>query len=316
VGIGDQGSGIKSGNTVASATARSLIPDVPAPRSLAPDPRSPISRRVNAERIVLLGWGRAILLQLAHPLVAAGVHDHSGFRSTTWAAVTRLYHTVHAMLALTFGDDEEREHALDGIRQIHRRVRGQLQTGTHRFPGGTPYSAEDPDLVLWVHATLLESIPMAYELFVRPLTIAERDAYCAEAAPIAVALMARGDEAPRTWAEARAYLDRVYASGDLEVTGQARALARAVLSPPAATAWLAAPATWMNRVVTLGLLPPAIRRQYGFAWTRVDQHTFDVLVPMLRAVRRLTPAAIALWPESRIASRQPPANPRSVVTTR
>jgi uncharacterized protein (DUF2236 family) len=68
-----------------------------------------ISHRINAERIVLLGWGRAILLQLAHPLIAAGVHDHSGFRSTTWAAVTRLYHTVHAMLALTFGSEAERE---------------------------------------------------------------------------------------------------------------------------------------------------------------------------------------------------------------
>ncbi len=160
------------------------------------------------------------------------------------------------MLALTFGSDAERERALDGIRQIHRRVHGQLTTATRRLAAGTPYSAEDPDLVLWVHATLLESVPMAYERFVGPLTIAERDTYCAEAAPIAVALMARSDEVPRTWAEARAYLDRMYGSGTLEVTEQARALARAVLSPPAATAWIAGPATWTNRIVTLGMLPP------------------------------------------------------------
>ena len=63
-----------------------------------------ITWRVNAERIVLLGWARAILLQLAHPLVAAGVFDHSGFRGTPYAAASRLYHTVHAMLSLTFGD--------------------------------------------------------------------------------------------------------------------------------------------------------------------------------------------------------------------
>ena len=155
------------------------------------DPRSLISRRINAERIVLLGWGRAILLQLAHPLIAAGVHDHSGFRATTWAAMTRLYHTVHAMLALTFGTDEERERALGGIRQIHQRVNGQLRSAAGRFPAGTVYSAENPDLVLWVHATLLESVPLAYEQLVGPLTIAERDAYCAEAAPLAVALLAR-----------------------------------------------------------------------------------------------------------------------------
>jgi uncharacterized protein (DUF2236 family) len=258
-----------------------------------------ISRRINAERIVLLGWGRAILLQLSHPLVAAGVHDHSGFRSTTWAAVSRLYHTVHAMLALTFGSDAEREKALDGIRQIHQRVNGQLKTGTLRFPEGTRYSAENPDLVLWVHATLLESVPMAYERFVGPLTIAERDAYCAEAAPIAVALMARSDEVPRTWAEARAYLDRMYSSGTLEVTEQARTLARAVLSPPAATAWIAGPATWTNRIVTLGLLPPHVRRQYGFEWTRLNQRTFNALVPALRSMRRVMPGKVTRWPEAR-----------------
>jgi uncharacterized protein (DUF2236 family) len=258
-----------------------------------------ISRRINAERIVLLGWGRAILLQLAHPLVAAGVHDHSGFRSTTWAAVGRLYHTVHAMLALTFGSDAEREKALDGIRQIHRRVHGHLKTATRRLPAGTRYSAEDPDLVLWVHATLLESVPLAYERFVRPLTDAERDAYCAAAAPIAIALMARSDEVPRTWAEARTYLDRMYASGTLEVTDEARTLARAVISPPAAIAWLGGPAIWTNRIVTLGLLPPQIRRQYRFEWTRLHQHAFTALVPTLRTARRAMPRAITQWPEAR-----------------
>jgi uncharacterized protein (DUF2236 family) len=263
-----------------------------------------VPHRINAERIVLLGWGRAILLQLAHPLIAAGVHDHSGFRSTTWATVTRLYHTVHAMLALTFGSEIEREKALDGIRQIHQRVHGHLQTATRSFPEGTRYSAEDPDLVLWVHATLLESVPIAYEQFVQPLTVAERDAYCAAAAPIAVALKARSEDVPRTWGEARAYLDRMYGSGTLEVTEQARTLARAVLSPPAAAAWIAGPATWTNRIVTLGLLPPQIRRQYRFDWTRLNQRTFNLLVPALRSMRRVMPRAVTEWPEARV-----PASP-------
>ena len=265
---------------------------------MIPDPRSSISHRINAERIVLLGWGRAILLQLAHPLIAAGVYDHSGFRSTTWAAVTRLYHTVHAMLALTFGSDEEREQALNGIRQIHQRVHGQLKSAAGRFAAGTPYSAENPDLVLWVHATLLESVPMAYQRFVGPLTIAELDAYCAEAAPIAVALLARRHEVPHTWADARAYLDRMYASGDLVVSGQARDLARAVLAP-AGAAWMASPATWMNRIVTLGLLPPQIRRQYALGWTPGKQRAFNVVIPTLRTIRRVMPRSIATWPASR-----------------
>ena len=78
----------------------------------------------------------------------------------------------------------------------------------------------------------------------RTLTIAEHDAYCDQAAPLAIALKARSDEVPRTWAEARAYLDRMYGSGTLEVTEQAQTLSRAVLSPPAAAAWVAGPATW------------------------------------------------------------------------
>src|SRR5688572_32830582 len=112
----------------------------------------PISRQINAERLMLLGWSRAILLQLAHPLVAAGVADHSSFRDGGLAAAKRLHLTVKAMLALSFGDEHSRAAALDGIRTIHRRVHGHIAAQAGRFPAGTPYSAEDPDLVLWVHA--------------------------------------------------------------------------------------------------------------------------------------------------------------------
>src|SRR5688500_9884495 len=100
-----------------------------------------ISHRINAERIVLPGWSRAILLQLAHPLVAAGVAEHSTFRGGPLTAAVRLHHTVRAMLALTFGDEATREAALEGIRAIHRRVHGRLPVAAGRFPEGTPYSA-------------------------------------------------------------------------------------------------------------------------------------------------------------------------------
>lgn len=256
-----------------------------------------VSRRINAERIVLFGWGRAILLQLAHPLIAAGVHDHSGFRATPWAAVTRLYHTVHAMLALTFGTPAQYAHALEGIRAIHRRVNGVLPDGAGPFAAGTRYSAEDPDLVLWVHATLLESLPLAYELLVGPLTSTERDAYCEEAAAVAIALCAREREVPRTWEESRRYIDRVRASGALTVSHQARVLARTVLSP--AAGWAVAPATVMNRVLTVGLLPADLREQYGLRWSGRHQRAFDAIVPMLRTSRRVLPDVIALWPEAR-----------------
>jgi uncharacterized protein (DUF2236 family) len=256
-----------------------------------------ITWRVNAERIVLFGWGRAILLQLAHPLVAAGVFDHSGFRGTPWAAASRLYHTVHAMLSLTFGDEVSREGTLAAIRAIHRRVNGLLPAATGPFPSGMPYSAEDPALVLWVHATLIESVVLVYEQLVAPLTAAERDEYCAEAFPIAVALAAREGDVPRTWGDLRTYLDRVYMSNTLAVGMQGRELASAVLSPSGG--WLVAPATWINRTITIGLLPPQVREQYGMVWTPRRDRTVARLASFLRMMRRLLPDAIALWPEAR-----------------
>jgi uncharacterized protein (DUF2236 family) len=93
-----------------------------------------VAQRLNAERLVLLGWTRAILLQLAHPLIAAGVYDHSSFRATPLAAAVTLHATIRAMLALSFGTDAEREHALHGIRTIHTRVNGHLPKRSAPFP--------------------------------------------------------------------------------------------------------------------------------------------------------------------------------------
>jgi len=259
--------------------------------------RTSITWRVNAERIVLLGWARAILLQLAHPLVAAGVFEHSGFRGTPYAAASRLYHTVHAMLSLTFGDEDARQKTLDAIRAIHRRVNGVLRESTGSYPSGTRYSAEDPDLVLWVHATLIESVLLVYERLVAPLTMAEKDEYCAEAFPIAVALAARERDVPRTWADLRAYIDRMYASNAIVVGTQGRELAHAVLSP--AGGWMVAPATWLNRMITIGLLPSRLREQYAMSWSARHDRIVARLTTMLRLLRRLLPGTIALWPDAR-----------------
>ena len=258
-----------------------------------------VSQRVNAERVVVLGWPRAILMQLAHPLVAAGVADHSSFRTSRVTAVMRLHYTIRAMLALTFGSDEGRRAALDGIRTIHRRVNGALREAAGIFPAGTRYSAEDPDLVLWVHATLLETIPLVYDLLVGPMTPGERDAYCAEAAPVAIDLGARPADVPRTWTETSDYLTRMYAAGAIAVGRDAMDLQAAVLSPLGA---IAAPAAWMNRLLTVGLLPPAMRTEYGFTWSTRDAIAFRRMATAIRTGRRLTPTRLVLWPEARRVS--------------
>lgn len=259
-----------------------------------------MSWRVNAERIVLLGWSRAILLQLAHPLVAAGVAEHSSFREGGLHAAKRLHLTVKAMLALTFGDAHGRAAALEGIRAIHRRVHGHLPIAAGRFAAGTPYSAEDPDLVLWVHATLLDSIPLVYGELVQPLSEAECDQYFVDAAAIAIELGARPHDVPRTSAALGLYLDQMYATRSIAVTAQARELAAAVLAPPFAP--LVAPVAWINRLATVGWLPERIRAGYGFAWTPRQERTLRMTIKTLRLCRRVTPRALALWPEAKHVS--------------
>lgn len=255
-----------------------------------------VSSRINAERIVLLAWSRAILLQLAHPLVAAGVAEHSSFRVGRLTAAVRLHETIRAMLSLSFGSDEQREATLAHINGIHRRVNGMLRQGAGVFAAGTHYSAEDPTLVVWVHATLLESVPLMYDLLVAPLGEAERDEYCREAAPVAHALGAR-EGVPDAWRAVRAYMDAMYDSGRIAVSAEARELAGAVLAPPFAP--LVGPVAHVNRLFAIGFLPPIVREQYGFVWRERDERALARWVVMLRGMRRAMPEALALWPEAR-----------------
>jgi uncharacterized protein (DUF2236 family) len=201
------------------------------------------------------------------------------------------------MLALAFGDDEARERALDTIRGIHRRVHGTLPSAVGPFDAGTPYSAADPALVLWVHATLLDSVPLVFERLVHPLTDDEHDRYCAEAAPIAVALGARETDVPRTRAALRGYMDVMGRSGQIVVGPCARELAQALLRPPGRA--LVAPAAWVNDLVTVGLLPDPIRQGSGFTWTPRRAQALEVALRGLRALRRAAPDRVALWKEAR-----------------
>jgi uncharacterized protein (DUF2236 family) len=261
-----------------------------------------VARRLNGERLVLFGWSRAILMQLAHPLVAAGVADHSTFRAGRLAAALRLHHTVRAMLALTFGSERERAAALDGIRAIHRRVHGTLRGAVGRYAPGTPYSAEDGSLVLWVHVTLLDSIPAVYEQLVGPLSVAERDAYCEESAGVAIALGADPSLVPRHHAAAQACLASALQSGAIVVGPDAAALCDAVLRPPLRAVTGAAAS--LNRLVTTGLLPATLREQYGLAWTPRRQRRFDRTCRWIRTGRCYAPARLARITPPRCLSRE------------
>jgi uncharacterized protein (DUF2236 family) len=206
------------------------------------------------------------------------------------------------MLEITFGDTEQMVAAAAGINAIHDRVRGRVPPGRHT---ATVYSAHDPDLQRWVHATLLESIPLAYELLVAPLTPRERDRYCLEAAIMEPLLGMPDGWLPRDAAQRDTYVREMLASGTLAVTDTSRALARAVLYPPKwHVAW---PAFRAAQLITVGLLPPDIRRAYGFEWGERDARAFGRWTAVLRTSLRVLPPVAREWPRARRTSLSPSA---------
>jgi uncharacterized protein (DUF2236 family) len=252
-----------------------------------------ITWTINSQVAVVAGWGRAILLQLAHPSIAAGVDDHSSFQLSVLSRCRRLHSTIGAMLSLTFGDPEQMIDAAARINAIHDRVNG-------RVPGSAreEYSAHDPDLQRWVHATLLESIPMTYALLVGPLTSRELDRYCSEAAIMEPLLGMPAGWLPRETAELDAYMRDMLAGDRLVVTDTSRRLARAMLFPPR---WYVAwPAFRAMQVLTIGTLPPSIREAYGFEWTARDARAFARWTSLIRRSLRLLPARAREWPAARV----------------
>jgi uncharacterized protein (DUF2236 family) len=251
-----------------------------------------VTWKVNREIIVVAGWGRAILLQLAHPAIAAGVYHHSSFRGSLRSSIRRLHATVGAMLSITFGDTEQMIAAAAGINFIHDRVRGRIHERT-----AETYSAHDPDLQRWVHATLLESIPLAYERFIGPLTANDRDQYCAEAAIMEPLLGMPDGWLPRTSSHLDADVREMLDGQELLVTDTSRALAAALLYPPRwQVAW---PAFRVLQLFSIGTLPPSIRQAYGFEWRPRDAQALARWTALLRTTRRLLPPVAREWRSAR-----------------
>jgi uncharacterized protein (DUF2236 family) len=258
-----------------------------------------VSWTIHRERVLLAGWGRAILLQLAHPMVARGVAEHSAFTTEPWGRARRLHRTLRAMLALTFGSEEEAGAAAARINAIHDRVHGRLARPAGGAPAGTPYSAHDPALLAWVHATLLDSFLLAYRLFVGPLGRADADRYCEEGTGIEPRLGIPAGSLPRTEAALRAYLASTLASGAIEVTDEARSLAREVLVPPVPRPLR--PIVRLAALPAVGLLPPAIREAYGLPWSPGRQRLLSGLAGVSRGALPLLPPPLRYWAAARRA---------------
>jgi uncharacterized protein (DUF2236 family) len=253
--------------------------------------------KLQREIVLLLAWAPAILLQIAHPLVARGIADHSAFLTERRGRMRRFHHTLGAMLQLCFGTEAEARAVLARIHAIHGRVNGQLSHAAGVFPAGTSYSARDPALLAWVHATLLDMNLRVYELYVGPLSVEEKDRYCAEASAIEDALGIPRGRLPRSFVELEAYMEAMLGSGEIIVTDAARALARAIVWPPAPR--LAAPAIHLMRLPTVGLLPPTIREAYGFSWDSRSDAMLRVSAGITRKMLPVIPSVVRYWPAAR-----------------
>jgi uncharacterized protein (DUF2236 family) len=247
--------------------------------------------RVNRESVLLVGGGAALLLQVAHPLVAAGVADHSDFRERP---LRRLYRTVRAMQTIICGDRESALATVERINTIHQRVRGTLGEPTSLYAAGTPYRADDPELVLWVYATLIATTVSTYNVFLPRLSEADEREFYAESKTIARLFGVPEELIPPTLEDFRHYWDATLAGPVLEITPTSRALANDILHPPIT----GSPNILgdLIGIAALALLPPVLRERYGFKWDRkrivlwnwaqrILRGTLPLLPDMLRASR-------------------------------
>jgi uncharacterized protein (DUF2236 family) len=246
--------------------------------------------KVNRESVLLLGGRAALLMQLAHPLVAAGVADHSDFQSDAFG---RLRRTLDVMLTIIFGTKQEAAQMMRRVNAVHDRVQGTAEDGR-------TYSAQDPHLALWVYATLVYTSGAVYEACVRELNDVERDALYEEGKVIARMFGIPDGIIPPTREDLTEWMTEMIASGEVVVTPLARELAAEIIRPIRMVPRRLAE---NSALVTTALLPKPIREGYGL---KLGAPTSTVLAVGTRAARRLlplVPGPLRVLPQARAAIR-------------
>ncbi len=222
-------------------------------------------------------------MQIANPMIAAGVADHSGFDRDPWE---RLWGTLEAVLTVTFGDVGRARAAADRVTSLHEAVVGER--------GGAPYSALDPALMLWVHATLVDSALVTYERFVGPLSRPTKELYYQEMKTFALAFRTPLDVLPVDLAAFERYLAATLPK--LRVSDEAQALAPQVLDPPVPRSLV--PLRAAQRIITIGMLPAELRAGFGFDWSASRELGFRAAASAVRATLPLLPDRVRRWPHA------------------
>jgi uncharacterized protein (DUF2236 family) len=236
-------------------------------------------RQVSGEAILLLGGGRALLMQLAHPQVAAGVADHSDFAEDPFG---RLRRTLEATYTIVFGTKDDADLVARQLWAIHERVTG---------PG---YRANDPELLMWVNATLVDTALRVHARFIRPLRPKDAERYYQDSVVVAEVLGVPRDAQPPDLAAFRRYMRQMV--GTIEVSDTARELADAVLHPR--LSFVAEPGMALARELTAGLLPRPLREQFGLGWDRNRKRALLLAGAASRTVLPRVPAVLRRAPSN------------------
>lgn len=249
-----------------------------------------ISWRVNREAIVMLGGGRAALLQLAHPYVAYAVDQHSATRHDPIGRFRRTFENVFAMV---FGDLESAIAHARRVHAVHTKIRGAIHEHSGKFAKGHRYQANDVDALFWVQATLLDTAVQTYELLVAPLTLEEKARYYEEGRLFACLFGIPESAMPSDWPAFRRYFDAMLASDTITMSPPAKEMAHFLFQPPRP---IAGPAVGWYRIFTASLLPSRLRAELGLPWTARDEAIVARTVPLLRAIQRRTPERLRFFP--------------------
>ncbi len=248
--------------------------------------------RLHGEPALLVGGLRALMLQALHPLAIAAVRDHSDYKSDVWGRFNRTSAYVSTTI---FGDTAAALEQGAAVRRVHRRVYG-VDSVT-----GLPYAADDPELLLWIHTTLVDSFLAAYRRYVGPLAPEDADTYVAEMVRQAELVGLAAADVPDTVAANTAFIDGCSAA--LQLTDTTREAMATFLHPPLPV--YRRPWWWLTARAAIAILPETAVRLYrlrrlpvvdaavrplisqGSAWTK--RHAEPP--PVLKAARKRARAA-------------------------
>jgi uncharacterized protein (DUF2236 family) len=257
-----------------------------------------VTWRVNREGVLLLGGGAALILQVAHPLVGTGVAEHSNYREDPWG---RLYRTLDLTTAIVFGSTAEANEASQRIQNVHKRVKGVLEQDAGKYPAGTPYSASDPKLGMWVHATLVDTSMQVYSAYVGTLTHAERTSYYEEQKRLGEAFGVPIEDQPETLADFYEYFERMVEE-DLAMTSALADVVDATLRPP--LPFVAKPLVEAVNLATASLLPQRLREELGLEWGANRRRFVFASRAVIRRALPILPRLLREFPPARSADRR------------